>query len=67
MYWYLPAWTLGEDNVVVILKCSFDKRHARIILPVAHCLLKQRLVCAWNKTRRCYNIRKTDFVQNSIF
>ncbi len=43
---YSPAGSLGEHDVVVVLRRALDERDARVVLPVAHRLFEQRLVRA---------------------
>jgi len=39
-----PARSFGEEDVVGVVRLSLDERYARVVLPVAHRLLEQRLV-----------------------
>ena len=39
-----PARSFGEEDVVGVFRRPFDERYARVVLPVPHRLLKQRLV-----------------------
>jgi len=52
-----PARSFGEQNIVGIVGSSLDERYASVVLPVAHRLLKQRLVSSYIHTMHTHASR----------
>ena len=46
----IPARSFGEDDVVVVLRSSFDERDTSVVFPVPHRLLEQSLVSACDQS-----------------
>jgi len=53
--WNEPTRSFGEENIVGVGRRSFDERYARVVLPVAHRLLKQSLVSTYTARTRTHH------------
>ena len=50
-----PTRSFGEENIVRIVRSSFDECNTSVVLPVTHRLLKQRLVSTYTSTQHTLN------------